>query len=35
MEEEEKVEGIQLDHKPKEIFETIVFAFWPSEEMKH
>jgi len=27
MEEEEKVEGIQLDHKPKEIFETIVFAF--------
>jgi len=27
MEEEEKVEGIQLDHKPKEIFETILFAF--------
>ncbi len=27
MEEEEKVEGPQLDHKPKEIFETIMFAF--------
>ncbi len=27
MKEEEKVEGTQLEHKPKEIFETIVFAF--------
>jgi hypothetical protein len=27
MEEQEKVEETQLEHKPKEIFETIVFAF--------
>ncbi len=27
MKEEEKVEGTQLEHKPKEISETIVFAF--------